>query len=498
MDNLTAQAKIGAFWVTLQQGFLYAFSFVTNIILARLLLPNDFGIVAIALVAWEIIKLFGNFGIAAKLIHQQEKVNEYATSAFWLNIIASLALAIVTVCFAPYIASFYNNVLVKPILMLFSLAFFIQSFGTTHLALLRKELAFKRITSIEVMTVFFSKSIAIVMAFSGYGVWSLVVPEVMITPFKSLAFWIANPWRPDLKLNTKYWRDIFRFGFNYLGADLTRYLSINGDYLIIGKMLGERSLGLYTFAYNIANVPFHGITSIATSVAFPAFSKLQNDLSRFRIVFLKMTKFTSLVAFPLLLELLILSDLLIPFVYGDKWKESILPLKIIIGFVLFRVFASPGGQVLFALGKPDVLFRFNVIQAPFLLIGVFIGSHYGIVGAAIGMSSVLIVGSLFLVYLFTKPIGLSIAAVLKTIFPATVSSAFMVLSLETLKVILLNNGLKSYIALSALIPSGLGIYLLVLLLFFKDDFRFLRNIVWESLIERLAGIFKKPTLSQSA
>lgn len=497
MDNLTAKAKIGAFWVILEQVILKVFSFVTNIVLARLLFPEDFGVVAIALVAWEIIKLFGNFGIAAKLIYQQEKINEYATSAFWLNIVVSLALGLVTIFIAPYVARFYGNELVQPILVLFSLAFVVQSLGTTHLALLRKELAFKKITLVEVVTTLFSRSFAIGMAFMGFGVWSLVIPEVIASPFKAVAFWIINPWKPDFKLNTGYWRDIFKFGFNYLGADLTRYLNINGDYIIIGKMLGERSLGLYTFAYNIANLPFQNITSTVSKVAFPTFSKLQDDLKRFQKVLLKMTKFTSLTAFPLLMELLILADLLIPLVYGDKWKEAIMPLQIIIGFILFRVFSSPGGQVLIALGKPDTLFRFNLIQSPFLLAAVFIGSHYGISGAAAGMSSVLIIGSLILVHISAKPLGLSIWSVLQTILPATISSVLMVFSIRFLKYILMSNGLNSYLTVSILIPSGLGIYLLTLFLFFKDDSRFLWNIIWESLVSRLVPMFKKPTISQS-
>lgn len=497
MENLTAKAKTGAFWVISEQAASYVFSFTANIVLARLLFPKDFGVVAIALVAWEIIKLFGNFGIAAKLIHQQEQTDEYANSAFWLNIMASLILAAATALVAPYIALFYGNESVGPILMLLSLAFFIQSFGTTHLALLRKDLAFKRIAIIELATTFLSKSIAVGMAFAGFGPWSLVVPEAVISPVKALAYWIANPWRPSLRFDTRYWKDILNFGFNYLGADLMRYLSVNGDYVVIGKMLGERSLGLYTFAYNIANLPFQSVTSTVTKVAFPTFSKLQNNLDRFRTVLLKMTKFTSLIAFPLLVELLVLADLIIPLVYGEKWRPSILPLQIIIVFVLFRVFTSPGGQVLFAVGKPNVLFKFNLIQAPFLLAGVYIGSYYGIVGAAIGMSGVLIVGSLFLAYIFTQPIGLSVGDVLRVIIPATASSAFMAVALEVLKGILLGSGMKNYFALAILLPAGIGVYFLVLLLFFRDDFRFLWNLAWESVIERLPGMSKKPTLTQS-
>lgn len=497
MEDLTSRAKTGTIWIAIQQVIVRGFSFLTSIILARLLLPEDFGIVGISLVGWEVIRLLGNLGLGAKLIHQQGDIGEYATSAFWLNILVSFALAIIAVLIAPYAALFYNNNLVQPILILFSLTFFIQSFGSTHLALLNKELAFKKIVLIEVVLTLLSRSFGLGMAFTGFGVWSLVVPELIVSPFKTIALWIVNPWKPSFSLKTKYWKDMFKFGFNFLGADLTRYLSINGDYMIIGKMLGERSLGLYTFAYNIANYPFTNITSTVTKVAFPTFAKLQNDLKRFRMVVLKMTRFTTLLSFPILMELLILADLLIPLVYGDKWKEAILPLQIIVGFILFRVFASPGGQILFALGKPNVVFRFNLIQTPFLLTAVFLGSYYGIVGVAIGMSVVLTVGSVFLVYISTRPIALPLLSILKTILPASASSAFMVFSLSFIKWILLSNGLKSYFALSILIPSGLGIYLLILFLFFKDDFRFLWNIISENLLSRLTVLLKRPTLSKS-
>jgi O-antigen/teichoic acid export membrane protein len=494
MNSLGAQAKVGAFWVILQQVTLRGFSFVTNVILARLLFPEDFGIVAIAMIAWEVVRLFGNLGIGAKLIHQQEEVNEYATSAFWLNVIVSFVLAVIAVAVSPYVALFYNNGLVQPILILFAIAFFVQSFGSTHLALLNKELAFKKIVLVEVVLNVLSKLCAIGMAFSGFGVWSLVIPDVLTSPFKTVAFWVLNPWRPGFRLNTRYWKNIFRFGFNYLGADLTRYLSINGDYLIVGRMLGERSLGLYTFAYNVANLPFDNVVGTMARVAFPTFSKLQGDLDRFRAFFLKITKVTSLVSFPLLVEVLVLADLIIPLVYGDKWREAILPLKIIIGFVLFRVFSSPGGQVLFALGKPEALFKFNLIQVPFLLTAVFIGSHYGIVGVALGMSLVLVAGSLVLLGISIKPIGLNFKTVLDSVFPAAVSSAFLVLALGLFKELLLAEGMGSVFSLAVLIPSGLGVYTLILFMFFRKDFSFLWNLVWNEFRARFF-VLKKTSSS---
>ncbi|OGW16628.1 MAG: hypothetical protein A3G93_16505 [Nitrospinae bacterium RIFCSPLOWO2_12_FULL_45_22] len=490
--DLIAKAKAGTLWMALQEVSFRVLSFGTNIILARLLFPRDFGVVALALVAWEIIRLLGNLGIGAKLIHQQDDIEGYATAAFWLNITLAIILAVLTAIIAPYIALFYSNDLIHHILLLYSAVYIIQSLGSTHLALLNKALAFKKIALVELLITFLSKSIAITMAITGYGVWSLVIPEVILSPLKVLGLWIINPWRPSLALNISYWRDIFVFGFNFLGADLVRYLNINGDYMIIGKLLGEHSLGLYTFAYNLANLPFQAITAVAAKVAFPILSGLQDNLERFREVFLKMTKVVSLVSFPLLIELFIFSDLFVPLIYGNKWEASILPLKIIIGFVLFRTFASPGGQILFAMGRPDILFKFNLGQVPFLLTAVFIGARYGIVGAAIGMSGVLMVGTLVLLYISLRPIGLSLRTPFQAIFPAAASSGLTALSLGLLKGIFLTAGLQNYLILISLMPLGFVIYLIALSLFFRDDFKFLRNLFWEELIGRAITTFRSP------
>lgn len=487
MDNLITKAKIGVFWVVLDDLFLRIYSVITNIILARILLPEDFGLVAIVIVTFEMIKLFGNLGIGAKLIQQQEDIYEYATSAFWLNIILSLSLLIITVSLSPYIALFYDNDLILPILIIFSLTFFIQSFGSTHLALLTKELAYKKIVLVGIVMTFLSRSLAIGMAFAGFGVWSLIIPEVIASFLKTIALWIINPWKPEFRLKTRYWKDIFRFGFNYLGADLTRYLNINGSYVIIGKILGERSLGIYSFAYTLANLPFDSIVSTLQKVAFPTFSNLQNNIKAFQTVFLQMTKFSSLVSFPMLMGLFILADMFIPLIYGDKWEEAILPFQIITGFILFRIVASPGGQVLLAFGRADTLFKFNLIQAPFLLIAAFIGSHYGIIGIAVGTTGVLMLGSLLFLYISMKQLGLSLWLVSKSIRPAMLSSAFMIFSLIIFKEILLNYDFKSYIALSILIPAGFVVYLMVLFLFFREDFRFVWNLIYKNLIRRFIG-----------
>ncbi|HWP93496.1 MAG TPA: MOP flippase family protein [Thermodesulfobacteriota bacterium] len=489
--NLSQKIKSGTAWVSIAHFGSNILSLITTVILARLLLPKDFGIVAIAMVVWELVRLFGDVGIAAKLIYQQEDVDRYASAAFWLNILVALCLTLLTVLVSPLAASFYDNDMVKPILMLLALGFFLNSFGSIHSTLLTKELDFRKRSLVEIGVTTISKAITIAMAFAGYGVWSLVIPEVFSSPVRVLGFWMVCPWRPSLKFGLRYWKEIFGYGKYIFGSNLLRYLNINGDYMVIGKFLGAGELGLYTFAYNLADWPVKNIVWIVGRVAFPAFSKLQKDLGTMKEVFLKMTRLLSLVTFPLFIGLLAVANELIPVVFGEKWNRSIIPLQIIIGFTMIRSFVSPCGQIILALGRPDIDFKFNAVQVPLLLIAVLIGVSYGIIGVAIGMS--LVVGLMGIVFLRLSIglINLDLISILKVLFPALTSSLLMLFSVLALRYVLIDFGYKSYQVLLACVPFGGVMYFLALLTFFRGSFQMLWGMFMDVLGNRIAGIRKK-------
>lgn len=488
--DLNRKIKSGTAWVSIAQFGSNILTLVTTVILARLLTPKDFGVVAIAMVVWEFVRLFGDAGVSAKLIYQQSDFDKYASAAFWLNLVVAFCLALFTVFVSPFAAGFYNNDLVKPILVLLAFGFLLDSIGSVHSTLLTKELDFKKRSLIEVGVTLISKIITITLAFAGYGVWSLVLPNVLSSPVKVFAFWSVCPWRPSLRFDLGYWKEIFGYGKYIFGANLLRYVNINGDYMVIGKLLGSSELGLYTFAYNIANWPVANLVWIVGKVAFPAFSKLQNDLNRLKEVFLKMMGLLSLLCFPIFIGLLAMANELLPVVFGEKWNRSIIPLQIIIGFTLIRSLVSPAGQIVLAMGRPNIEFKFNLIQVPLLLIAVLIGASYGIIGVAIGMS--LVVGIMGLIFLRISIglIDLNFEGMLKVIFPALVSSLLMFFLVLALRYIMINLGYKSYQVLLGCIPSGTVIYFLTLLIFFRGSFQMLWSVFVDVLGGRVVGIKK--------
>ena len=494
--SLNQKVKRGTFWAFISHGSNSVLSLVTTVVLARLLSPKDFGVVAIAMVVWEFVRLFGNVGVAAKLIHQQGDVDRYASAAFWLNILVAFCLAMLTVLISPFAARFYNSELVRPMIILLALGFLVNSFGSVHSTLLNKALDFKKRSVIEVVVNSITNIITIIMAFAGYGVWSLVIPRVLCSPIQVFAFWSVCPWRPNLEFNLSHWKEIFGYGKYILGANLLRYVNINGDYMVIGKLLGSYELGLYTFAYHLANWPVKNIVYIVNGVAFPAFSTLQNDVNRMKEVFLKITRLLSLVSFPLLIGLLAVSNELIPVVYGEKWNRSIIPLQIIIGFALLISFNSLAGQVVLAVGKPNIDFKFNAIQVPLLLVAILIGVSYGIVGVAVGMS--VVVGLLGLIFLKISIglINLNLGNVLRSLSPALISSLLMLVSVLVLRYILINFGYKSYQVLLICIPCGAVVYLSALLIFFRSSLQMLWSMCMDILGNPVVG-FRRNHISST-
>ena len=436
--------------------------------MARILTPEDFGIVALALIVWQMIALLGQMGLAAKLIQQQENVPEYANATFWLNIMVNMAIAIFAAVVSPLAADFYDNPASKLIIQILAVGFVLSAIGNTHSTLLQKRMAFKTLSILDIGLTILTNLIAVVMVLSGCGFWSLILPELFMRPARIIALWRLESWRPRFNLGLQYWKDIFGFGKFVFGTTIIRYLNINGDYLIIGKVLGAASLGLYRFGYGLANWPIENIVWVFGRVMFPAFSKLQNDIKLMQQVYLKITETISIVIFPCLFGLASVADFLIPAVYGEKWRPAVLPLKIIIAFTSVRSIATIGGQVLMALGLPEKEFKMNICQVIPLLGAVLIGSRFGIVGVAAGMSLVLSAFGIWFIMIVNKALNLPIKKLIKTVVPALVSScALWVAVSQFLRLVEAMQYGALFISLIGIFIGALA-YILSMLIFFRE------------------------------
>jgi len=467
-NSLTHSIRSGLLWNFGSQIMIRILSLGVGIMTARILTPEDFGIVAVAMVVWQMIALLGQMGLGAKLIQQRKNVAEYANATFWLNLMVNTAIALLAVVLSPLAAKFYDNPATTRIIQVLAAGFILSAFGNTHSTLLQKKMAFKTLSTLDVSLTLLKIIITVSMLLTGFGFWSLILPGLFKHPFRIIALWKFEPWRPRFHLGIEYWRDIFKFGKFILGTTIVRYLNINGDYLIIGKVLGAASLGLYKFGYGLANWPVENIVWIFSRVMFPAFAHLQNDIKEMQRLYLRVVETLSIVSFPLLIGLLSVADLLIPAVYGDKWRPAVLPLKIIIVFTIVRTISSLGGQILMALGQPGKEFKMNACQVIPLLTAVYIGSRFGIVGVAAGMSTVLSGFAIWFLVITNKAIDLSIKHLIKAVLPALVSSGvlYMVVFLFLRWTATTQFGVYEVLAISVCI--GAAAYVLFMLIFFRE------------------------------
>lgn len=351
--------------------------------LARVLSKEDFGIVAISSVLISLISTLGTSGIAEYIIYYEEDDKEEVVSAvFWLNLLLTIAIIVVVLSVGPYWSSFYKDPRIYTLLLLLVISFFFEMTSSIPKSLLRKELNYSVLVlygSISQTTIAVGK---VVCAYAGLGVYSLALPQALVSPFLMVAFYFKTNWRPELTLGVNYYKSIMNYSKHLIGGRMLTKLVNEGDNLIVGKVVGMEGLGIYALAFQLANLVTTNIVFLINDLVLPVFSKLRRDVARLREVYLKMIHLLSLVSFPLIIALAIAAEPIVMILYGEKWREAILPFQILSVFALGRSLSSPSSSLFSAVGKPKLGFLFTLIVAPIFLLSVWLGSYLGVVGVA--------------------------------------------------------------------------------------------------------------------
>ena len=267
--------------------------------------------------------------------------------------------------------------------------FFITPFGQQFQFLIQKEFHFKLLTKIEMLVSFTDAAVAIILAFLGFGVFSLIWGKLASASLRVLLLfcWSQRHWRPRWHFKRHDLKGFVSFGLYQMGEKTVNYINSNLDYLLIGYLLGAKSLGYYTLAYNLIIKPTIMINPIVTKVAFPVFSKLQNDINKLKRGYLKVLQLLSFVNFPLMVGLAVVAPVAVPIVFGKQWLPSIVLIQILTIVGLLRSTGNPVGSLLLAKGRADLGFKWNVALMATQIPGLYFGAKYGgTVGVAIAFS----------------------------------------------------------------------------------------------------------------
>jgi O-antigen/teichoic acid export membrane protein len=356
--------------------------FATTVVLARILTPEDFGLVALIIVFTGFATVLLDFGFAAALIQRLHIEDRHLYSAFWVNVATGVALALLLLFLAPAFASFYDEPRLVPLTMVIGANFVLTGLAAVQAALLQRAMNFRRISVIENTATLAAGALAIAAAASGYGVWSLVILTLATTFLRCALLWLLSDWRPRLRLDLDALRDLWGFSVNLAGVLALNYWSRSADNLLIGKFLGPASLGIYGRAYTLMLLPITQVQAVIGRVMFPALSQIQGDPLRVRRIYLRAIAIIGLVSFPVVVALFVTAEPFVLTLFGPKWAEVVPILQILCIPALIQSIGTTAGWIYQSQGRTDWMLRWNLVTGP-LTIGAFaIGIQWGVLGVA--------------------------------------------------------------------------------------------------------------------
>ena len=383
--TLRQRATAGTFWVGISTAARTFFQMLTRYILARMLAPADFGLVAMAYIAIDFLEMFREMGFSSALIYHQGETRKAANTTFVTLIVIGAVLVLGSFGIAPAVASFYRTAELTGVMRALSINILISAFGQVQLSLLAKNLAFReRLLPDLVPTVTYGV-VAVLLALMGLGVWSLVIARVINSALTVLMAWLVVPWwRPRFEFDRDTARELFNYGKHIVGSSLLVFLITNLDNTFVGRVLGAEQLAYYGFAYSTANLPATHISRIVGQVLFPAYSKIQDDIAALRRAFLRTLHYVSVLSIPVAAGTIAFGGPFIQTLYGDKWAPSIVPLQLLGVYGLVRSVAVNMGTVFKAGGKPNWLT--SIAIARLIVMGILLypaAKYYGIVGVSV-------------------------------------------------------------------------------------------------------------------
>ncbi|MGC1473622.1 MAG: lipopolysaccharide biosynthesis protein [Psychroserpens sp.] len=383
------------FWAFLEQTGPQVVGFVTSIILARILLPNDFGLIAMLAVFMAIGQLFADSGMSQALIQRKHNSVDDTTSVFYLNLAIGFLMTVLLYVSAPLISDFYDQPMLVKLIHWQSLGFFISAFGIVQHSLLSRDLMLKQTTIASFSSTVVGGGASIYMALNDYGVWSLVAGYLIGTVTRVISLWIVSSWRPTGKLSRESIKSVWSYSINILSANIFTTIVSNLSSVLIGKKYSASDLGLYNRAFNLYYLPISLLTGVINRIAFPVFSKNQDNLIAMKAQLRKSVNFSVFLAGFVCFLIAILADPLIPWMLGDNWTGSIIYLQVLsLGGVFFPVNVLLITAIK-STGRSDLYLKVELIKKSIIMIVLFITVNYSILYMAWGL---LFTG--FLAYLF--------------------------------------------------------------------------------------------------
>ncbi len=384
-ESLKQQAINGVLWSGIQKFGISFISFISNIFLARLLTADDYGCIGLLaiFIAVSNALVFGGF-ISALIQKKEADETDFSTVFFW-NIVVSIVLYGVLFFASPFIADYYNIEKLCKILRVQGIILLINGLSAVQTTLLRKTLQFKKLATINLVSATLSIAVALFLAYNGFGVWALVVQQLVSSSSNTIILWITSSWRPSFVFSLSSFKGLFSYGCFLLLSDLMNTVCDNIQGLIIGKRFSSSTMGYYTQAKRLEEVPTQSISQLVAQVTFPIYARIQDNVERLRSAVKGTLTLMNFVNFPLMVMLIVIARPLIIILYSEKWINSIPYFQILCVAGIVNCLQSVNYQVVSATGRSKQLFAWNFVKRGCGILLIVLGALNGVKGILWGM-----------------------------------------------------------------------------------------------------------------
>lgn len=375
----------GLFWSSVERFSNQGVQFVFSIILARLLSPSDYGIIAMVTIFFAVAQSFVDSGFSNALVRKTDRVEEDLSTCFYFNIGVGIIAYIVLFLIAPLVANFYNQPILSPIIRITGLEVMLNSLCVVQQALFTIKIDFKSQAKITLSATVISGIVGILLAYQGYGIWALVWQGVASSIVRMGLLWLMSKWRPRTGFSKSSFNYLFGYGSKLLASGLLDTIYNNIYPIVIGKFYNPAQLGNYSRALGWAQLPSANITSILQRVTFPVLSAIQDDTLRLQNSYRRLLKLSAFIVFPLMMGLAAIASPLIRVILTAKWDGCVLYLQILCFALMLYPIHAINLNLLQVKGRSDIFLRLEIIKKIIGVVILIITIPLGITAMCLGM-----------------------------------------------------------------------------------------------------------------
>jgi PST family polysaccharide transporter len=474
--SLRSKTISGVGWTSFARVIKQGAQFILSVILMRLLNPDAYGLIGMAMVFIGFANIFKEFGFGSALVQRSHLAVTHYSSTYFTNIVIGILICVLFLWISPLVADFYGDSRLNTIVQVLSINFALAGFGIVPRAFLQRKMRFDILSKIDIAITLIPGTIAVILAFLGWGVWSLVFQSLVGTFFSVVAYNYFSPWKPRLDFSFRAVKELWSYSANLTGFNVINYWARKSDDLLIGKFMGSASLGIYSRAYSLMLLPITQIISVISGVMFPALSKIQREKERVKKIYLRAMRLLAFITFPMMIGLFVVAQPFVLALFGEKWIGVIPIIQILTWVGITQTLSNPTGWIYTSQGKTNWMFWWGVFGSGTLVIAIVIGVW---VGSIKSVAMAYLVANILLTYpgiaIPGKLIDMRFWDVIRVVYPSLAAALGMAVVVFGVSWVL-PNSMNIQLRLGIEVLTGILVYVFTAIIFKLSAFQEFRLI----------------------